>query len=503
MRIPRFFQTPVLLVFLLASCGGNAAEGGSSAASVSSVPPTIESSPSPTRGITWTPASPAAAAPTETEPAPETLPGGLNAAGPYAVFEGDNGIWIANPDGSSPTRIAERGAGPGGQDLHSALSPSGDRMALVTETQTGLDLVLIEIPGGETETLARLLDITRVERMLNSFTPKAFAHDAIADYPNLAWQPGEGNILAYIGAEKAATADVYTYDRTWEKFRHLETDPSQAVHPVWSPDGEYVLYFGVDWLPPFGSTYVTFEPMAGFWAVRVSDNQLIPQPAPKGTDQNLLGWRDAAHYLVYDSDKECPARNLRMVDVATGDAVPIAEFCLHSRPAWSPANGAILLSVDAGCDCPLGEGVFLILPGLPDPVRLLEQAAFELFWLPESGTFYAYPYALFSADGGTRYDPPAVGSSYQPAVSPSGRQAWEVSLNKKSVLTIREPGGEWQTVFEGKIGALVWDPLSGDILLIALENGELYAASAPDFVPRMTGNLVGPIIQAAWIPAPE
>jgi hypothetical protein len=56
-------------------------------------------------------------------------------------------------------------------------------------------------------------------------------------------------------------------------------------------------------------------------------------------------------------------------------------------------------------------------------------------------------------------------------------------------------------VMEGDIGAMVWDPLSGDTLLVASESGELYSVSAPDFTPQPIDILAGPIERAAWIPA--
>jgi hypothetical protein len=493
MRSSRFFPVFLFPCCLLAACGGN---GAASPAPVATFSPTVGESPTPAAVETPAPAPTEKSAPPEITPTQAESPDGETGGGPYAVFEGENGIWIANPDGSLIRRIAEQGLTPG-LDLRDAISPGGDRLALAAEIPAGLDLWMIEIPGGETTILSHLIKVTRVDRMLNSLSPEALAYDAIADFPNIAWQPG-GGILAYTGAEKGPTADLYTFDRTWEKMRRLDTDPSQAVHPIWSPDGLHLLFFGVNWLPPLGPTYVTFDPMALFRAVRVSDNTIIPQPLPEGTHRNFLGWRDDTHYLVYDSDKQCPARDLRTVDLTTGETSVIADFRLSSRPVLSPVNGAILIATDAGCGCSLGTGVFLLFPGSSEPLRLQEQTALELYWLPESGVFYSYPQALFSSDGGVRFEPPAPGASYHPAISKKGNQAWEVIAEHRSRLMVRTSGGDWRTVLEEKIGAMLWDPLTGETLLIALENGELYTATAPDFTPRKTGDLIGPIEQAAW-----
>ncbi len=62
------------------------------------------------------------------------------------------------------------------------------------------------------------------------------------------------------------------------------------------------------------------------------------------------------------------------------------------------------------------------------------------------------------------------------------------------------PNGKWQTILNGLVDELIWDPMTGETLLIALDDGSLYAASYPDFTPRLMGNLGGGISQAIWIP---
>ncbi|MBN2083731.1 MAG: hypothetical protein JW748_00805 [Anaerolineales bacterium] len=501
MHIVRKIAAPFFLAWLVSSCSGNPS-------AVEPVPPTpsvfVQSGllSSSTKESMQTPMPEAGLAPSEAAAATTAAPTGLNPAGPYAVFEGREGIWIANPDGSFPTRIAEQGIGTESLALRDSIASRGDRIALIVRDETGLNLVTVEIPSGRMKTVARLIDVTRRELSLNSMTAKAFAYYAVTEFPNLAWQPGSGGVLAYTGLRDGASADLFTFDFDWEKTRHVEQDPSQAIRPIWSPDGSHLLFFGVDWLPPFGATYITFQPMAGFWAVQASDNRILAQPKLKGTHQNFIGWQDNTHYLVYDSGEKCPAKNLRSVDLVSGEAAPIAEFCLSSRPAFSPVHGALLISVGADCGCELAEGVYLtILPSMA-PVRLLEKAALDLSWLPESRLFYAYPEALFSADGNVRYDPPVMGASYRPAVSRSGAQAWVVMENHRSRVMLRTPGSGWRTILEGGVSAMLWDPVSGETLLIVTEGGALYAAAVPDFTPRRIGDLGGYFDRAAWTPAP-
>jgi hypothetical protein len=498
MRASRIFLTPICIALLISSCGGKPAVSVTGTAASATGLPNSTSSPAPTDKLLIAPTPSTGSSPTESQSKNTVAPSGLNPAGPYAVFEGARGIWIANPDGSFPTRIAEQGAGNGGLNLRDLISPRGDRIALTVIGETGVDRMTVEIPGGRVQNTTRLIDITRRELQVNSMSLKAFAYYAITGFPNLAWQPGSGATLAYTGTTNGTTTDMFTVDLEWNKVRHIEQDPSQAVSPIWSPDGSHLLFFGVEWIPPFGATYITFQPMAGFWAVRASDNQLLPQTRLKGTFQNIIGWQDDTHYLVFDTSDKCVARNIRAVDLISGEETPISDLCLSQGPAFSPENGALLISVDADCGCGLEEGVYRMTPPSMAPTRLLQKTALDLLWLPESGVFYAYPDALLGADGNARFDPPVIGSSYRPAVSRNGAQAWVVMENHRSRVMLQIRGGEWKALLEGSVSAMLWNPLSGDTLLIVLDDGALYSATAPEYTPRLMGNLGGYYDRAAW-----
>ena len=146
------------------------------------------------------------------------------------------------------------------------------------------------------------------------------------------------------------------------------------------------------------------------------------------------------------------------------------------------------------------EGVFLLSVGENTPIQLLEKRAWEIYWSPESKVFDAYPEALLSSNGQTRYDPPVYESSYEPAVSKEGYQAWEVIQNQNGRVVVRVPGGEWQSILNGSVDELIWDPVDGKTLLVALDDGSLYAASYPEFAPRLIGSLGVGVNQVIWSP---
>jgi hypothetical protein len=327
---------------------------------------------------------------------------------------------------------------------------------------------------------------------------KSFAAYAIRDYDNVAWQPGEGQLLAFMGGMNGPTSDLYLYDTESGEITQLTSGLSQSVFPNWSPDGNYILHYGVSWRGPFGGAIIGHDHLDGIWAVRAADGEVIPLPTPKSVSFNLVGWEDEDHYLTYDSDADC-ARNLRSVDVVTGKATPLIPTAFYYYIARSPENGALLFSGAEGCADSPGEGIFLLMPGETTPIRLADKRAWEVTWMPAANVFYAYPEALFSADGSTRYDPPVYDKSYQPAISQKGYQAWEVIENQKGRVELKVPDGEWQTILDGSVEELIWDPATGETLLIVLRDGSLYAASYPDFTPRQIGNVDG-ARQVIWLP---
>jgi hypothetical protein len=458
-----------------------------------------EKNPTPT-SVTQPPVQtepPIATLPAVTEtlsaPTEPPAPGSLNPTGPYVVYGGTGGVWISNPDGSFLTKLTDLSIEL--HDLHSLISPQGDRMAVIARNDEGFDLYEIKIPSGESKVITHVYSITPGEP---ADSAKAFPAYAINDYENLAWQPGEGKLLAFIGAMNGPTADLYLYDTESGEISQLTDGLSQGVFPTWSPNGKYILHYGVSWKGPFGGAIVGHTRLDGVWAVRVEDEEIITMPMPKnGITLNFVGWQDDSHYITYDRDEACGARNLRSVDVTTGKATPIMDFGFDYYAVRSPENGSLLFTVGSGCPDSLGEGIFLLLPGQTTPTKLHDKRAWEIFWMPESRVFKAYPEALFSADGKTRYEAPVYDNSFTSAISQKGYQAWQVIENRQSRVELRIPGADWQTIFNQGVGALIWDPISGDTLLMVSDG--LYAASYPDFTPRKVGDLTG-VRQAIWLP---
>ena len=170
-----------------------------------------------------------------------------------------------------------------------------------------------------------------------------------------------------------------------------------------------------------------------------------------------------------------------------------------SEVGFSQESGTILVSNNSDCSCSPGEGLFLLSKEQFDPVFLLSGYILEINWMPENKAFWAYPEALVSGDGSEIYIPPPVRDAYNPAISKAGYEAWKIYQDGQPELVIKSEGGEWQTFMVDKIDQLLWDPVSGETLLIILSNGTLYKASAPNFNPVEIANFGAGIRETGWI----
>ncbi len=485
----------VLILIVMAACNlpGRSAETDEPRLQPTEKPEKTKVSPD----FTPTSAEPTAAAATA-EPTIEPIPDSLHPDGPYLLFSGRTGVWISNPDGSFLTQITNVEMGL--RDLRNAVSPDGKEMVLVVETEEGIELRIISIPDGGSKKVAQLSDLGMDEASMTPEESKSAAALSILYYEAAAWSPGDGRYLAFVGAMDGNSSDLYVYDTQTEEIKQLTTGPSQAIIPIWSPDGRYIYHFGVSWVPPFGGALVGYTRMDGAYAVRLADGEIIDQPKPKNSHFAFVGWQNATHYIMYDADDACNSINLRSVDVETAKAAPLMKYSFYFGTALSPENGAMLFSGDSACSSSLGDGLYLLGKGNNEPVKLSDKKAYEVSWLPESMLFWAYPEGLYSPDGSKRYDPPVYDASYHPAVSMDGFEAWTVIENRVSRVEVKEPGKDWVTVASGfHVDALIWNPIDGKNLLFASEDGTLYGVSYPDYELITLGDMNGYISQAIWL----
>ena len=443
--------------------------------------------------LTNTPAPQVAVPPAET---PES--NALNPDGPYILYGGKNGVWISNPDGTYLTQIFTDAFY---NNFRAAVAPDGSRMALVTRDDTGYHLIIIELPSGQQTYVVQLLDGFGDDYEEPIDDPRLFVEQALSyigyntdPFSNVAWQPGEGRLLAFVGAVNGDTTDVYIYDIQSQKIKQLTDDPSYAVMPSWSPNGAYIIYHGVGWESPIGGALHVHNRLYGVWAIDPIDGQVHSMPQPMGTYPGFVGWQDDQHYLTCDDSL------LRNVDVITGWETEIIPSCCYNEISQSTDNGALLLNFSLDCSEYYDEGIFYLASPFDTPRKVYDQPAWELIWIPESDVFFAYPEALISSDGQTVYLPPVYEGSYIPAVSTQGYQAWLVYQDRQPYVKVMVPGSEWQTILNDSVESLIWDPIDGQRLLIIGEDGTLMAARYPSFSAQVIGQFDGSVSEAIYVP---
>jgi len=437
---------------------------------------------------------PQAVIPSVDTPEPEAL----NPDGPYILYGGKDGVWISNPDGTFLTHIFKDAFY---NNFRAAIAPDGSRMALVTCDDEGYHLIILKLPGGQQTYVAQLLEGFGEDYEEPIEDPRIFVEQALSyigyntdPYSNVAWQPGVGRLLAFVGAINSDTTDLYIYDTQSQEIKQLTNDPSYAVIPSWSPDGAYILYHGVGWEGPIGGALNVHNRLYGVWAVDPLNGQVYSMPQPIGTYPGLVGWQDDQHYLY------CDDNFLRSVDVITGWETELIPCCCYNEISQSTTNGALLLNFSLDCSEEYGEGIFYLESPFDTPQKVFDQPAWELSWIPESDIFFAYPEVLISKNGQTTYLPPVSNSSYAPAVSLQGYQAWLVYESSQAYVKVMTPGNEWQTIFSASVETLIWDPVDGQTLIIVGEDGTLNAARFPDFESHVIGRFGGSASEAIYIP---
>jgi hypothetical protein len=194
----------------------------------------------------------------------------------------------------------------------------------------------------------------------------------------------------------------------------------------------------------------------------------------------------------------CGNQNLRLIDVETGKFEKVMQESFYVISTF-PTTGDLLFSASADCKNSPGQGIYLFSPEEGSYQKLAEEKAYEFNWLPESRAFFAYPVGVID-ENGTRYHPPIKEKSYHPAVSINGYTAWEVIENRQGRVVVSTDSQNWMDIETGLIDDLLWDPVNGNTLFIALEDGTIYTATYPEFSPMPAGNIPGGIRQMITTP---
>lgn len=153
------------------------------------------------------------------------------------VFSGDGEIWVVSVNNSEITRLTNSPA----TDGYPAWSPDGSRIAFLSHTEEGTELLVIN-PGGSNQT--KLAD-----------------NAAWANFPT--WSPDGKRIAFNARYDGYSKIDVINADGSARL-----TISERGWCPSWSPDGSKIAFRfnGVSVMNPDGSGAINIAPQAAYWA---------------------------------------------------------------------------------------------------------------------------------------------------------------------------------------------------------------------------------------------
>jgi hypothetical protein len=404
------------------------------------------------------------------------------------LFSNDEGMWLANTDGSALTNLIPEPV-EDVDDLSSAVSPDGRYLAFLTATDTFHDLTLhvITLPEGQ-DVLELPLTSRQTEPDADAIQgdPKLEIASAISLPENPAWSL-DGRFVAFMGAQEGPSSDLYMYSLESGEVTRLTDGISQGIKPTWSPDGVFIVHSGVSTLGT-GAGY----DLAGVWAAPVDDpEEMRTLYHPDSGDEIWLGWVDAETLLVYSWSASCEAYDLRAVTVPADEIKPLWENIFHTA-AFDPTSGNIAVAAresDPMCGDEFATGLYMILPSDQGTIQVATDEeveidrSSELYWSDSQQQFL-----MGTKDGlvavnlsGELNLLPAPGAN-SPVLSPDGSMlAWRFTSLQNSIgVWVAKWGTEPRQIYDQNAGWALW--MENDSLLFIGSDG-LYLARKPDFEP--------------------
>jgi len=412
----------------------------------------------------------------------------LSETGPWLLIPANEGLWVANDDGSALTQIttapvmspehAQKGIAPGGYFAFA----SADSY----ETLANLSLMLLKLPEGSLETITPLTPAgMKMPETPQVCEPEFEAMRALTMGDSLEWSP-DGKTLAYIALTPGGTADLYTYSMQTGQITQLSDGSSQAFAPVWSPDGKYILQYGASC---FG-TGAGFT-MTGAWASAAdgSDTKKLYTFTVQETQyEYVVGWYPPATALMASSSG-CQVSHLRTKNILNGKETTIYSGCA-SNAAIAPDGTIGILVSDFMGERP---GFYLFTPQGQQIAYIPDNDGVDLEYSNGLGLFLTrffrkgepsyYETRSFDTKGttGVYQSKEALGF---PVLSQDGSHQIEITEKGIRLTGFRTAAG--QIGKQGISQALLYETgQEPGILFFVNDTGEFYRARPPAYEPEL------------------
>jgi dipeptidyl aminopeptidase/acylaminoacyl peptidase len=425
----------------------------------------------------------------------------LSGEGPWLLIPADNGLWIANQDGSGLTHLTEEND----INLRKSLSPNGDLLAfvapIVPDETTWPELFIMQLPSGDLTHVASLFAPTDTLSW-EIGDPSYEATRAIAMSAPV-WSP-DGRQLAFMGAQDGPTSDLYVYSLDDGRIDRLTDGPSQGYKPSWSPDGKWIVHTGAE---SFG-TGAGYN-MNGIWAAsadRMDVRTLYPIDE-NGGDEVIVGWNANDTIIVHSWNMQCESQNLRAVNVETSEVSTLWGNWFIYGVSFDPVSKSMLVAMRddaAWCeDSGYAAGTYLIREDRDREPERVADLGFHRYD-PQANLFFIITQedrtlTAVTPDGEIVFTP--SGLPGMPASAPGGDVwAWAGRDSKYGPLGVwvGSPQEEAHQILEERATSPAWSPDGNTLFFVSEDEDTLYAAFAPEFTPIMVSDHLKGIGSLVW-----
>jgi len=442
----------------------------------------------------------------------------LSQAGPWLALSSDEGLWVMDPDLTAISTVADI-HGSSNVGLQVSISPAGGRIAYVIIPPYPLsaltpppEITLVSLPSNSISPLTRLFSGKMMEAPTPGPDSSADVYAAVFENHGLVWSP-DGSHLAFIGAHDGPSADLYAYSTRSGTITRLTSGPTQAIDPMWSPDGQYIVSSGATDME-YGKAGTHGPIIDSIWAVRPDGSglrEVHSYPGGQSGPPILTRWINGRSYVESYDDAGCGMNKLTYVDILSPVEYSLIPGAFNSADL-DPGSGTLLSLINPPANLencgPFPDPGWYLLSVFGDKPRQkvpfqiptrADESGQILGWSPAAQLFFISSnnnlYTVTLKGEVTVLNISGIDSL--PEVSPDGVE-WAIFNPAGGGLWIASPYYPTITVYQGAVETALWAPDSSTLYFVA--GNVLYRADPPNYQPGIiAGPFDGSDYRLSWV----